>query len=140
MFLVTPAIVGESMMESASDSEFSREERFGAAAAIMLRTLGHPDRLRILEFLMDGERTAGQIQKHLDIGQPRSSQHLSRMNDRGILECRKEGTKRFYSISNPFVLKLFGCFTECRTKVGSGEWAHLLEAFMEANGNDTTDI
>jgi len=113
-----------------------RESQFREAAAIMLRTLGHPDRLRILQMLMVREHTMGEVQRELGFSQPRTSQHLSRMYDRGILDLRKDGTRRFYSVSNPFVQKLFGCFSECSVKVSSGEWEHLLDSFSEVNRND----
>lgn len=124
------------MNASIDEAVIGREERFREAAAIMLRTLGHPDRLRILQLLAQGEKTMGQVQRNLGFSQPRTSQHLSRMNERGILDVRKEGTRRFYSVSNPFVHKLFACFTECSTKVGSGEWSHLLDSFLEVNEDD----
>ena len=35
-------------------------------AARILKTLGHPDRIKIVEYLEDGEKTVGQIHKELD--------------------------------------------------------------------------
>ncbi len=105
---------------------------FLRAASLIMRTLGHPERLRIIEYLSPGERSVGEIQRHIEISQPQTSQHLTRMLDRGILVCRTEGNKRYYSITSPFIHKLLGCFSECQEKVASGEWAFLLDIYRES--------
>ena len=136
LFFILHAMPIANMTMSSEVDSIDREYRFREAAAIMLRTLGHPDRLSIIQLLSKGEMTMGQVQRELEISQPRASQHLSVMNERGILECRKDGNRRYYSIENPFIWKLFGCFSECSEKVGTGEWVHLLDAFMEVNKNE----
>ena len=44
-------------------------------AARILKTLGHPDRIKIVEFLEDGEKTVGQIQREFNLLQPVTSRH-----------------------------------------------------------------
>ena len=55
-------------------------------------------RLEILEFLRDGEKCVCEIVPHLNLIQPLVSRHLKILKDAGIVRCRKDGTKRMYSI------------------------------------------
>jgi DNA-binding transcriptional ArsR family regulator len=55
-------------------------------------------RLEILEFLRDGEKCVCEIVPQLSLIQPVVSRHLKILKDAGIIRCRKDGTKRLYSI------------------------------------------
>jgi DNA-binding transcriptional ArsR family regulator len=78
--------------------------------ARMLKCLGHPLRLRILDLLeAKGELTVSEVQDALDIEQAVCSQHLSLMRDKGILSRRKEGVHVYYSLGDPRSLKVLGC-------------------------------
>ena len=78
--------------------------------ARMLRCLGHPVRLRILELLeRTGERTVGEIWQALKLDQAVCSQHLGLMLDRGVLKRRKEGVNAYYSLGDPRALKIVAC-------------------------------
>ena len=74
-------------------------------AARVLKTLGHPDRIKIVEFLENGEKSVSQIHKELEMHQPIVSQHLKVMYDRGIVTNRQDGTRYFYSLANEFIIK-----------------------------------
>ncbi len=63
--------------------------------------LADSDRLEILEFLRDGEKCVCEIIPHLNLIQPVVSRHLKILKDAGIVRCRKDGTKRMYSIVDP---------------------------------------
>jgi ArsR family transcriptional regulator len=91
-------------------------------AARVLKTLGHPDRIKIVEFLEDGEKTVGQIHRDLEMQQPIVSQHLKVMYDRDIVTFRQEGTRYFYSLANNFISKILNCMSEVQAKLDSGEW------------------
>jgi ArsR family transcriptional regulator len=91
-------------------------------AARILKTLGHPDRIKIVEYLEDGEKTVGQIHKNLDLIQPIVSQHLKVMLDSGIVSYRKEGTRYFYSLANAFILKILSCMSDAQEMISKGEW------------------
>lgn len=60
--------------------------------------LSDPIRLEILSFLRDEEKCVCQIVPHLNLIQPLVSRHLKILKNAGIIRCRKEGTKRIYSI------------------------------------------
>jgi ArsR family transcriptional regulator len=63
-----------------------------------LKTLGHPTRIKILEFLKDGEKCVCDIVPALDLEQSNVSRHLSLLKKEGILDNRKDGLKVIYRI------------------------------------------
>src|SRR3990172_5294330 len=69
--------------------------------AQVFHALSASDRLEILEFLRDGEKCVCEIVPQLNLIQPVVSRHLKILKDVGILRCRKDGTKRIYSIVDP---------------------------------------
>ena len=76
----------------------------------MLRCLGHPVRLAILDLLgRRGELTVTEIYEALGIEQAVCSQHLTLMRDRGILEHRKDGVNVHYSVGEPRALQILAC-------------------------------
>jgi DNA-binding transcriptional ArsR family regulator len=64
--------------------------------------LGDPVRRRILEVLVDGERTSGAItdtiRDEYGISQPAVSQHLKVLRDAGFVRVRPDGTRRHYQL------------------------------------------
>ena len=67
-----------------------------------LDVLGDPVRRRILELLIDGEESAGElgrvIQAEFGISQPAVSQHLRVLRDSGSTTVRPDGARRLYSV------------------------------------------
>jgi DNA-binding transcriptional ArsR family regulator len=66
--------------------------------------LGDPVRRRILELLVDGERTSGAvtavIQEEFGISQPAVSQHLRVLRENGFATVRAAGTRRLYAVDD----------------------------------------
>ncbi|MBT8335078.1 MAG: metalloregulator ArsR/SmtB family transcription factor [Gemmatimonadetes bacterium] len=86
--------------------------------ARMLRCLGHPVRLRVIDLLeRRGEATVSEIHESLDLEQAVCSQHLGLMRDKGILERRKDGVHVFYRLGDPRALKVLSCL---RGSAGEG--------------------
>lgn len=78
--------------------------------AHILRCLGHPLRLRILDVLEKGrEVTVTDIYEALRVEQAVASQHLTTMWDKGILRRRKDGVHVYYSIADERALKVLDC-------------------------------
>ena len=102
-------------------------------ASNVIKALGHPLRLKIIEILEAGERSVGQIQENLNVSQPLASQHLRHMHRRGIVKFRREGTTYYYSIASEFIYKILDCVSECEQKVKSGEW-ELASFEMQSEG------
>ena len=96
------------------------DPRVLAEAAEMIRVLGHPVRLRIVELLEHEERTVTQIQEGLDAPQALVSQQLARMRAAGIVEGRREGSNVWYRIADPRVVRMLDCLRHCDIPVDSG--------------------
>lgn len=60
--------------------------------------LSDPIRLELITYLRNGEKCVCEIVPHLNLIQPLVSRHLKILKDAGIVRCRKDGTKRMYSI------------------------------------------
>jgi len=75
-----------------------------------LRSMAHPDRLKILILLGCERRLAvSEIQRSIGLTQPMTSQHLLSMKRQGVLASRKLKNKVFYFINNKNVLKVITC-------------------------------
>ncbi len=61
-----------------------------------IRALAEPRRRRILELVRDRELTAGEIASAFDVTRPAVSQHLTVLRNAGLLQERREGTRRLY--------------------------------------------
>ena len=82
-------------------------------AADVIKVVGHPDRLRILETLEDGEKSVGEIQDLLGLPQAIVSQHLAKMRGWGIVESRRDGIHVYYHITEPKVSHILDCIRHC---------------------------
>jgi DNA-binding transcriptional ArsR family regulator len=65
----------------------------------VFHALSDPIRLEILSYLRNGEKCVCEIVPHLDIIQPLVSRHLKILKNAGIVRCRKDSTKRMYSVA-----------------------------------------
>ncbi len=82
-------------------------------AARVIRVLGHPLRLRILEALEPGERNVAEIQEEIVASQAVISQQLGILRAHGIVEPRRDGTRVYYRIIEPKVSRILDCIREC---------------------------
>jgi len=57
-----------------------------------LKVLGHPERLRILALLSQGELTVSELVQILNLSQPRVTQYINSLETAGIIERLKEGS------------------------------------------------
>lgn len=65
-----------------------------------LKAIAHPIRLQIVNILMKGERSVGELVRTLGTKQSLTSQQLSILKSRGVLKSRRNGNVVFYSIQN----------------------------------------
>ena len=82
-----------------------------------LKAVGHPLRLRIIEYLEAyNELSVGQLQELLKIGQSAVSQQLALLKNKGIVRSRREGTMMFYAIENHSIVRLINYLTDTSNK------------------------
>jgi ArsR family transcriptional regulator len=74
--------------------------------AELFKALGHPVRIRILEFLRGGEKTVSELQALLQIEPSSVSQQLAVLRSRQLVSGRKEGTSVYYAVTDPAVFDL----------------------------------
>lgn len=67
-----------------------------------LKALGEETRIRIVQMLLEKERSVNEIAETLTITQYNVSKHLRVLREAGLLEIKKEGQQRFYSLAEDF--------------------------------------
>jgi len=67
-------------------------------AALVMKALGEPRRIAILELLRKGPRAVGEIAAEVDVSQQAVSQHLAILDRAGLVEARREGTRNIYAV------------------------------------------
>jgi len=93
------------------------DKKVAEQVAEVLKAVAHPVRLQIVELLETNEMCVGDIVEALGGKQAVTSQQLNMMRDKGVLECRRDGTKVFYRIENKNVIKLLHCvYDHCKTR------------------------
>ena len=61
-----------------------------------LKAIAAPHRRQILTLVRDGELSAGEIAAHFDVSRPAVSQHLNVLKEAGLVNERRNGTRRLY--------------------------------------------
>ncbi len=95
------------MSKSHSPAQLTMEQLEQAAEC--LRTLAHPHRLRIVELLLEGRYTVGELAEACEIPSHMTSEHLRLMQRCGFLTSEKEGRFRYYIIAEPHLGEIMSC-------------------------------
>ena len=69
--------------------------------AEIFKVVAHPDRIRLIEELSQGEIDVNGLAERLDLSGPRVSQHLNQLRVHRIVEERRDGRRHFYSLLQP---------------------------------------
>jgi ArsR family transcriptional regulator, cadmium/lead-responsive transcriptional repressor len=77
------------------------------AMARYFRVLSDPTRLRILELLLDGERTVSELVEAVGAPQSRISNHLACLRWCRLVDTRRAGRHVIYRLADPDVSALF---------------------------------
>ncbi|MEW5895539.1 MAG: metalloregulator ArsR/SmtB family transcription factor [Candidatus Omnitrophota bacterium] len=78
----------------------------------LMKVLGHPVRLQMVEGLIKHECNVNKIMEKLGIPQSTTSQHLALLKNKGIVSLRKEGVKTCYCVTNDLVKRLMAVLTK----------------------------
>jgi DNA-binding transcriptional ArsR family regulator len=100
--------------------------------AEFFKALGHPARIRILECLRDGEKSAGDIIEELGLEQSNVSQHLTVLRNKEFVTTRREGTSILYSVRDPLIYQVLDLLRRYFQEHLTG-----VRNLLEAIGSDT---
>ena len=90
------------MMDETNKAKFE-------ARAKIIKALGHPSRLMMVDELSRGERCVCELREIVGADLSTVSKHLSTLKNAGIVEDDKRGVQVFYRLKVPCVLNFFGC-------------------------------
>src|SRR5436309_10638675 len=74
--------------------------------AELFKALAHPARIRVLEVLVEGDRSVGEMQPLIGIESSHLSQQLAVLRRAGLVTTRKESSTVFYSLRAPELAEL----------------------------------
>jgi len=78
----------------------------------VFKALSDPNRLKLIYLLMDGEKCVSELLPFFDILQPTVSVHLLMLENIGLLNVRRDGRKRYYSLVDKQILVIIDRFCE----------------------------
>ena len=83
--------------------------------AARFKALADEGRLGLLSALQRGEKSVGELADATGRSQPNVSQHLASLTHAGLVAARRDGTRVFYRIADPTVLRI--CDAVCDSLV-----------------------
>ena len=83
-------------------------ENLGRAAEC-LRTIAHPHRLRMIQMLLAGRYTVGELAAGCGIPSHMASEHLKLMKLCGLLASEREGRRTYYQVVEPHLEGIMTC-------------------------------
>lgn len=87
-------------------------------AAECLKALAHPHRLRMVQMLLQGRYTVGELADACEIPSHMASEHLRLMQRCGFLGSEKEGRRTYYAVVEPHLENILACIED---RFGVGE-------------------
>lgn len=81
--------------------------------AARFRLLGEPLRIRLMQALIEGEKTVGELVAAVESTQPNVSKHLRLLQEAGLIGRRQEGNSVYCFIADPTVFDL--CDAVCES-------------------------
>lgn len=88
-------------------------DRMQQSKADLLKALGQPTRLKILDLLAQGERCVCEIFPAIGGEQSNVSKHLAFLRSQGIVVADRRGMRVFYRLSDRKIVKLLEDAEEC---------------------------
>lgn len=92
------------------------------AMATLMKALGHPARIAIVEFLLKENRCiCSDIVDELPLAQATVSQHLKELKQAGIIRGNVEGNALCYCLDGNTVKQIVSYFTEMKKRISNNE-------------------
>lgn len=95
-------------MSGKTKTRLTSLEALGRAAEC-LKTLAHPHRLRMVQMMLQGQHTVGELAEACGIPSHMASEHLRLMQRCGFLSAEKEGRFVYYSVAEPHLANIMAC-------------------------------
>ncbi len=80
-----------------------------ARRAAVLKALGHPARLFMVDALAQGERCVNELTQMVGLDVSTVSKHLLVLKEAGIVRDERRGKQVFYTLRVPCVVNFFSC-------------------------------
>jgi len=80
-----------------------------AQAAECLRILAHPVRLRMVQLLLHGRYTVGELAADTQVADNVASEHLRLMQRCGFFTSERDGRRVYYQIAEPHLADIMAC-------------------------------
>ena len=81
-------------------------------AAECLKVMGHPMRLRIVDILLQGDFSVGEIADLCGLPPHQTCEHLRLLQNHGLLSGERRGRTVYYKIIHPRLPRLLRCVRE----------------------------
>lgn len=78
-------------------------------AAECLKTLAHPHRLRMVQMLLQGRYSVGELAEACEIPSHMASEHLRLMQRCGFLTSEREGRNAYYMVIEAHLANIMAC-------------------------------
>jgi len=69
-------------------------------ASSLLKSMANENRLLVLCYLVEGEKSVTELQRHLPLSQSALSQHLAVLRREGLVTTRREAQSIYYSLAS----------------------------------------
>lgn len=86
-------------------------------ASECLRTLAHPHRLRMVQMLLRGRYTVGELAAACGIASHMASEHLRLLQRCGLFQSERNGRRAYYRVAEPHLADLMACL---ESRFGAG--------------------
>jgi DNA-binding transcriptional ArsR family regulator len=84
--------------------------------AAIIKAMGHPARLRILERVAKGDPCVSRLEETLGYRQANVSQHLGVLRDRGLVVAQRRGNRTCYHLADSRISDIIRLAAEVFTK------------------------
>lgn len=78
----------------------------------LLKLLAHRGRLMVLCNLMEGERSAGDLESVAKLSQSALSQHLAKLREEKIVATRRDAQRIYYRLADDRTRTILSCLTQ----------------------------
>ena len=92
-------------------------------SAEIFKAVGNLHRLKIIAYLIEGEKHVSDINAVVNVSQPALSQHLRRLRAVGVLGSRRDRRQIYYFIAHEHRTQLVALLTNLASMVNSSKLA-----------------